>query len=54
MDENDKEEKKTINREFTEQRSYPENNQNAFNFRWSDVQRENEEDISQANFIESL
>ena len=54
MEENDKEEKETIDREFTEQRSYHENNQNTIDFRWSDTQRENEKYITKANFIESL
>ena len=54
LEEDDKDEKKTIDREFTEQRSYSENNQNAINFRLSDVQRKNEENISKAYFIESI
>ena len=32
----------------------PSNDENAINFRWSDVKEEDEEDIALANFIESL
>ena len=53
-EENDKKEKEPISIELTEQKTDPYNYENAIDFRWSDVQEENEEDIALANFIESL
>ena len=52
-EENEDEEKEQIDIEFTEQKADPENDENAIDFRWSDVQEE-EVDIDKANFIESL
>ena len=54
MDENDEEEKEPIKIEFTELKTEPYNDENDIDFRWSDVLEEVEEDISLANFIESL
>ena len=51
-EENDEEEKEPIDIEFTEQKTDPENNENVIDFRWSDVQ-EDEEDIALVNFIEN-
>ena len=53
LEKNDEEEKKPINIEFTEQKIDPYNDENAIDFKWSDVQ-EDEEDIALNNFIESL
>ena len=52
MEENEEEEE-PIDIEFTEQNADLENNENAFGFRWSDVQEEDEEDIAMANFIKN-
>ena len=55
MEENDEEEKEPIDIEFTEQKSDPYNDENTIDFRWSDVQEEeDEEDTTLAHFIESL
>ena len=54
LEENDEEEKEPINTELTEQKTDPYNDENAFDFKWSNVQEEDEEDIALANFIESL
>ena len=51
LEEEDEEEKEAIEIEFTEQKADPENDENAFDFRWSDIE---EEDITKANLIESL
>ena len=48
MKENE-EEKEAIHIEFSEQIVGPENNQNAFDFKRSDVQKEDEEDIALAH-----
>ena len=45
-EENNGEEKKTIDIKFTEQMADPENYGNAIDFLWSDVQGEVEEDIT--------
>ena len=45
LDENDEEWKEAINIEFTEQKADPYNDENATEFKWSDVKEENEEDI---------
>ena len=50
LEENDEEEKKSINIEFTKQKTNLYNNENAIEFRWSGVK----EDIDLANFNESL
>ena len=34
MEENDEEEKKTIDIEFTKEKAYPENYESAIDFRW--------------------
>ena len=54
MDENDEEEKEPINIDLTEQKTDPYNDENAIDFRWSDVKEENEIDIALTSFIESL
>ena len=46
--------KEPINIELTEQKTDPDNDENAIDFKWSDVQEEDEEDIALANFIKSL
>ena len=38
LEENDEEEKEPINIEFTEQKTDPYNDENAIDFKWSDVQ----------------
>ena len=43
----------SIDIEFTDQKACPENDENGTDFRWSDVQEGDEEDITNANFIES-
>ena len=53
LKENDEEEKKPIDIDFTEQKTDP-CNENAIDFRLSDVKEENREDIALVNFIESL
>ena len=52
-EESDEEEKEPINIYFTEQKSYPYNDENDNNFRWSDLQEQDKEGIALANFIES-
>ena len=54
MEENDKEEKDPINIKLNEQKTDHYNDENAIDFKWSDVQEEDEEGIALANFIESL
>ena len=54
LEENDEEEKEPINIELTDQKSYPYNDENSIDSKWSDLQDEDEEDIALANFIESL
>ena len=54
MEENDEEEKEPIDTEFTERKADPESDENAFDFRLSDVQGEEVNDIANTNFIESL
>ena len=54
LEENNEEEKEPIDVDFTEQKAGPNNHENAIDFRYSDVQEEDEEDIALANFIESL
>ena len=45
MEENDEEEKEPINIEITEQKAGPYNDENAIDFKWSDVTEEDEDDI---------
>ena len=52
--ENEAEEKESIDIEFTEQKSDPENDQKVINFRRSDVKKEDEEDIVKSNLFEGL
>ena len=52
MQENDEEEKK-INIELTEQNTEPYNDENAIDFKLSDVKEEDEKDIALVNLIES-
>ena len=54
MENNDEEEKESIDNEFTEQKAGPKNYVNAIDFRWSNILEEDREDILRANFIESL
>ena len=54
MEENDEEENEPINIEFTEQKADIYNDENAIDFKWSDVQEEDEQDIALANLIKSL
>ena len=54
MEENDEVEKKPINIEFTEQKTYPYNDENVIDIKWSGVKEEDGEDIILVNFIESL
>ena len=49
-EENDDEEKAPIDIEFTEQKAGPEN---VIDFRWSNVHKEDEENIALAKFIEN-
>ena len=53
LEKNDEEEKKPINIELTEQKTDPYNDENAIDFKWSNVQEE-EVDNALANFIKSL
>ena len=53
-EEKDEEEKKSINIEFTEQKTDHYNDKNAIDFKWSGVQEEDEEDNALVNFIENL
>ena len=48
------EENEAINIEFTEQKDDPENDKNDTEFKWSDVKREDEKQITKPNLIESL
>ena len=43
-----------INIEFIDQTTNPYNDENAIDFKWSDVIEEDKEDIVLTNFIESL
>ena len=54
LEENDEEEKEPIDIEFTEQKAGPENDENVIDFKWSDVQEENQKHIAKANFIKIL
>ena len=38
-------------RSFTKQKADPYNDENAIDFKWSDLQEEDEEDIALTNFI---
>ena len=51
--END-EEKEAVGIDFTEQKANPENYENTIDIRWSDIQREDKEDITKVKLIESL
>ena len=53
-EENGEKEKEQIDLEFAEQKADPYNNENAVDFKWSDVKVEDEEDIVLTNLIESL
>ena len=48
LEENDEKEKDPIDIEFTEQKTDPYNDENAIDFRLSDVQEEDEKDIALA------
>ena len=50
----EEEEKVIVGTEFIEQKADPENDENAIDFRWLDIQGEDEEDIAKANLIENL
>ena len=45
MEQNKEEEKQPTDIEFTDQNADPEYNENAIDFRWSAVQKEDNEDI---------
>ena len=54
MEENEEEkEEEPIDIKITKQNADIENNENAFDFRWSDVQEEDEKDIDLDNFIKN-
>ena len=53
-EEEDEEEKEAVGIEFTEQKVDHENDENTIDFRGLDIRGEDEEDIAQANLIESL
>ena len=53
-EEEDEKEKVIVWIEFTEQKSYPQNDENAIEFRRSDIRGEDEKDNTKANLIESL
>ena len=53
-EENDEEEKESINIEVTDQKIDPYNDENAIDSKWSDLTEEDEEDIALANFFKSL
>ena len=52
--EENEEVKEPIDIELTEQKTDPYNDENAIDFRWSEVQKEDEKDIALAKFIESM
>ena len=52
--EKDLEKKEEVGIKFTEQKPNLENDENAIDFRWPDIQGEYDEDIAKANLIESL
>ena len=54
MEENNKEEKEQINIELNEAKGWSWNDENAIDFRWLGVQKEDDEDITLANFFESF
>ena len=54
LEKNDEKEKEPIYIEITDQNADPYNDENAIDFKWSDVKEEDEEDIALANLIESL
>ena len=54
LEENNEEERKTINIELTDHETDPYNDENAIDFKWSGVKEEDKEDIALANFSESL
>ena len=51
MEKNDKEEKEPID---IEQKTYPYNDKNAIDFKWSGWKEEDEEEIALSHFIESF
>ena len=53
LEENDGKEKEPINIKFTDQNADPYNDENAIDFRWSDIKEEYEEEIALTNFIEN-
>ena len=53
LEENNEEEKKVIDIEFTKQIVDSENAENVIDFKWLYIRREDEEDISQANLNKS-
>ena len=54
LKENDEEEKEPISIELINKKTDPYNDENAIDSKWSDLTEEDEEDVAQANFIESL
>ena len=54
LEENDEEEKKSMEFEFIENKNDQENDENAIDLRWSDIQGEDKNHFAMANLIESL
>ena len=54
LGENDEKEKEPIDIEFINHNADPENNENAIDFRQSDVQEEDNKEIAKVSLIESL
>ena len=54
LEENDEVKKEVVDIEFIENIAYPENNENATDFRWLDFKGEDDKDTTQVNLIKSL
>ena len=54
LEEKDEEEKEQIDIELTDKKTELYNDENAIDFKWSDLTEDDEEDIVLANFTESL
>ena len=46
---NSEEENETVGIEFTDQKAYPENDENSIDFRWLDIREEDKKDIAKTN-----
>ena len=53
-EEDEEEEKEGVGIELTERKADPENDKNVIDFRWSDIQGKDKEDIAKANLIERV